>query len=166
LPKGIWIRYSVNEARRAVQNLRSNELLEKDFVSLLSEAVNRLTEAQPLQVNYKVEGTPFEFSSMIKHQILRIAEEAVTNAVKHSKATSLEIALKYDAPNIRLEVTDNGQGFEIKNPFSKLNGHFGLLGMNERAEKIGGALLIESTPGFGTKINFAADLSAVSENQL
>lgn len=157
------IRHSVTEARRAVQNLRTVETDRKSFKQLLEETVNRVTEGKSLRIEIETNGTPFNFAPDAAHQILHIAEESIVNAVKHSEAGKIKIICLYAAPTFRLEITDDGKGFDTDNAFSTLNGHFGLLGMNERAEKAGGKLYVKSGAAGGTKIVFEsrADSSAV-----
>ena len=146
------IRHSVTEARRAVQNLRIVEPDGRSFGQLLQENISRVTEGKPLEIEFETNGTPFDFAPDAAHQILHIAEEAVVNAIKHSGANKLKIICLYAAPMFRLEITDDGTGFDTSNAFSTLNGHFGLLGMSERAEKAGGKLCVENLAVGGTKI--------------
>lgn len=148
------IRHSVTEARRAVQNLRTVETDGKSFRRLLEETVSRVTEGHSLRIEFQTNGTPFDFAPDSAHQILHIAEESIVNAVKHSDAGKIKIICLYAAPTFRLEITDDGKGFDTNNAFSTLNGHFGLLGMSERAEKAGGKLYVESAAAGGTKIVF------------
>ncbi len=147
------IRYSVTEARRAVQNLRT-ESDNKTFGEILDESVSRVTNGESIAAEIKVNGKAFDFTSELTYQILHIAEEAVVNSVKHSNGSKISVVCSYDSPNFKLEIIDDGKGFETNNAFSTLKGHFGLLGMKERAEKIGGKLLVENVATGGTKIIF------------
>jgi signal transduction histidine kinase len=83
---------------------------------------------------------------------LRIAAEAIANALKHAQAGRVAIALGYDAGAVRLEVADDGAGFIIEQAPGHTAGHFGLIGMRERTRKMGGAFELESTPGRGTRL--------------
>jgi signal transduction histidine kinase len=84
---------------------------------------------------------------------LRIGQEAIANAVKHSRAQRIEISLEFDSNLVRLSVRDNGRGFDCDQPPSPAGAHFGLLGMRERAQQIGGRLTVSSSPGAGTEIS-------------
>jgi PAS domain S-box-containing protein len=85
--------------------------------------------------------------------MFRIAQESLTNAARHACASRVEISLRCDGETLRLEVRDNGCGFDVAQ--SRAAHHFGLLGMRERARALGGHLQIDSTPGAGTSIVLA-----------
>ena len=84
----------------------------------------------------------------------RIAQEALNNVVKHSKATHADLKIAFEASGIQMEVSDNGNGFIVPNSPTEFapNGHFGLLGLHERADLIGARLKIESALGQGTRL--------------
>jgi signal transduction histidine kinase len=88
----------------------------------------------------------------MEQHLLRIAQEAVANTVKHAHAREVRIHLAMENGGLRMSVADDGQGFEQTDAFSEIGGHFGLLGMRERAERLGGALELHSTPGCGTEV--------------
>src|SRR6202789_4687870 len=94
----------------------------------------------------------------IEQNLLRIAQEAVTNIVKHAGATSIWIKLHTEAKRLFLRVVDNGHVFEQGGAFSSQDGHFGLIGMRERAERLGGELKLVSHPGEGTQVEVIAPL--------
>jgi signal transduction histidine kinase len=94
----------------------------------------------------------------MEQNLLRIAQEAVTNIVKHAGATSVWIKLHTEAKRLYLRVADNGRGFEQGGAFSSQDGHFGLIGMRERAERLGGELTLASHPGEGTQVEVTAPL--------
>jgi signal transduction histidine kinase len=82
--------------------------------------------------------------------LLRIAQEAVSNAMKHGHAQHVNIELRYSTAFVCLTITDNGQGFAASQ--ASPTGHFGLLDMRERAQSMGSRLEIESEPGHGVRI--------------
>jgi signal transduction histidine kinase len=90
--------------------------------------------------------------------LLRIAQEAVTNVVKHAGASKILIKLHREARKLYLRIVDNGRGFEEGNAFSATGGHFGLIGMRERAERLGGQLRLASHPGEGTEVEVMVPL--------
>jgi len=94
----------------------------------------------------------------MEQNLLRIAQEAVTNVLKHAGASKIWVLLHMEARRLYLRITDNGLGFEQSNIFSALGGHFGLIGMRERAERLGGELRLETQPGSGTKVEVTAPL--------
>ena len=85
----------------------------------------------------------------MEQHLLRIAQEAVTNVLKHAGASRIWIKLHTEARKLHLRIVDNGRGFEERDVFSSHGGHFGLIGMRERAERLGGELRLASQPGDG-----------------
>ena len=83
----------------------------------------------------------------------------MTNAVKHARASQVSIHLEMASGELSLRVADNGRGFEQDEAFSEVGGHFGLLGMRERAERLGGELRLHSEPGQGTEVAVTVPIS-------
>jgi signal transduction histidine kinase len=88
---------------------------------------------------------------------LRIGQEAINNAVKHAGANRIDVTLTFDTRNVRLSIRDDGYGFDPEAQIA--DGHFGLIGMRERAQQIGGVLTIESGNEHGTKIEIDVPLN-------
>ncbi|HYE75042.1 MAG TPA: histidine kinase, partial [Blastocatellia bacterium] len=146
------VRDSLSEARRSVWDLRSQALEGSDLPSALSETARRLTADTNVQAQVQVNGTYRELSRTLEDNLLRIGQEAMTNAIKHAQAQHLYINLKFEPKHLRLSVRDDGRGFDEATRLGSRNGHFGLLGMKERAEQIGGHLSVNSRPNEGTEI--------------
>ncbi len=153
------VRHSLTEARRSVMDLRASALEGHDLPAALSEAAPQWTAGSPVQIRVDVEGENRPLPEETEQHLLRIAQEAVTNAVKHSHASHVRIHLEMDSRELSLRVADNGQGFEQDEAFDELGGHFGLLGMRERAERLGGELRLHSEPGQGTEVAVTVPLS-------
>ncbi len=90
---------------------------------------------------------------MIEETLLRIAQESVTNTVKHSGATFVKIVMAFSPENVVLEIKDNGKGFTPQNCAGPEEGHFGLLGMAERAKRLGGQISVTSAVGAGATVH-------------
>jgi signal transduction histidine kinase len=88
----------------------------------------------------------------VRDGLLRILQEAVANVVRHAEAREIEVRLSSERGRFRLTVADDGKGFEAARAFSLDAGHYGLIGMRERAERLGGRLEIESEAGQGTRV--------------
>jgi signal transduction histidine kinase len=88
----------------------------------------------------------------VENNLLRIAQEALANALKHARATQIQVGLDYEPGKVRLRVRDDGVGFDTRNNTVVYGGHFGLLDMSERAQKMGGSFTLVSTAGWGTEI--------------
>jgi signal transduction histidine kinase len=97
---------------------------------------------------------PPPLSADIRIAVFRAAQEAINNALKHARATQLEVSLETRDGRIRLRVEDDGQGFEPGAVPQKEAQTWGLKIMRERIESIGGAMQIESEPGMGTRVTF------------
>jgi signal transduction histidine kinase/streptogramin lyase len=145
-------RYSLAEARRAVTDLRSDDLEQRELAAALPEIVNRLTAASGLQTRIEVAGARRRLNPMAEKNLLRIFQEGVANAVKHAHARNLHIELRYDNDHLTLRVQDDGCGFDTNQIVPLGVGHYGLTGMRERVERIGGHLHLRSRPGAGTEL--------------
>ena len=122
----------------------------------LGEALGKLAaliSPGDAQVKVTVTGQPVELPSATKHHLLRIAQEAITNAVRHASARTIAINLAYGVDNISLSITDDGCGFVPSVAHASGIGHFGLRGLRGRAGKINGDLQIDSAPGRGTTVS-------------
>jgi signal transduction histidine kinase/ligand-binding sensor domain-containing protein len=144
------VRNSMTEARRYVWDLRSQELQKKDLPAALRDTTKRLTAESDVETVVEVAGLMRPLPVEVETNLLRIGQEAINNAVKHARANRIEVGLNFDTRNVRLSVRDNGSGFDPNEQIA--DGHFGLLGMRERAEQIGGVLSIDSAPERGTQI--------------
>ena len=98
-----------------------------------------------------VEGAEVPLPPHVHRELLRIASEAMANARKHAQPRHIDVRLCYEVDRVTLSVRDDGRGFDPERAPGSEDGRFGLLGMRERAAGIG-ALVIESRPGQGTKI--------------
>ena len=95
---------------------------------------------------------------MIENNVLRLGQEAITNAAKYAQAKQISVKLEFGEKHFSLTVADNGRGFDPANP-PPSEGGFGLVGMRERAEGLNGKLNICSAPNQGTKITLFIPLS-------
>ncbi|WP_347269565.1 PAS domain S-box protein [Trichocoleus sp. FACHB-90] len=143
-------RTGLTEARRSVTALRPQLLEEGDLSTAFERLVNQMRVATYTALIYSVEGIAYALPAEVENHLLRIGQEALTNAIKYASANEIRIELVYEDAQCRLQVKDDGQGFGVVG--IPMSGGFGLLGMSERAERIGAQLAIESQPGQGTEI--------------
>lgn len=143
---------SQTEVHRSVWNLRCRALEQFDLPGALLLSTQQITGSSTLSVELKTKGRVRPLPEIVEENLLRIAQECLTNIIKHSGATRAEIELDYGPKNVVLEVTDNGRGFPASGPAGAHEGHFGLLGMSERARRLHGEMIHTSGPGAGTKI--------------
>jgi signal transduction histidine kinase len=160
------LRHSHDEVRYSLKQLRGPAVERKDLPAALREAVERAPQcAQPQQVHFTVRGTSFPLLPATEHNLVRIGQEAATNAVKHGGARHIAVELAYEPGGVALCVKDDGTGFEPARPNGGGGDHFGLEIMRERAQRIGGTLDIRSRPGAGTTITLVIP-RAISEKTL
>jgi len=147
------VRDSLSEARRSIWNLRSNEAGVIDFAARFSTAIRGRTAGMPLETTIQFTGTYRSLPEEIESELLKIALEAVANVLQHAEATRVEIQMQYDVARLHMLIEDNGAGFAAGLATSRPEGHFGLIGMRERAEAIGAVFTLNSIPGAGTRIS-------------
>ena len=145
------VRTGLDDARRAIWELRSQGAQENDLASKFIKMANRLTGSSAIEARVRISGTYRPLPAHTEDQLLRVAQEAVTNAVRHAQAAHIDIQLRFEEKNVELIVEDDGCGFSGDAP-SMREGHYGLTGMRERAEQIGGKLTVNSEAGQGTRI--------------
>jgi ligand-binding sensor domain-containing protein/signal transduction histidine kinase len=137
----------LRETRRSVAGLRSGA---SGLATAIEQAARQLTEAKDIRLKLKLENKPTGLAPDIEYNLVRIAQEAVTNSVKHSGARNVEVILGFTPKALHLSVKDDGSGFADKNGKT---GHYGLIGMKERASHIGADLDLASAPGRGTTVS-------------
>jgi signal transduction histidine kinase len=140
----------MTEARRYVWDLRSQELQKKDLPAALRDTTRRLTAESNVEAVVEVAGPLRPLPIEVETNLLRIGQEAINNAVKHAEANRIDVSLNFDTRSVRLSIRDDGRGFETDRQVA--DGHFGLIGMRERAAQIGGVLTIHSALERGTQI--------------
>ncbi|WP_414572430.1 PAS domain S-box protein [Nostoc sp. CCY 9925] len=143
-------RTGLTEARRSVAALRPKLLEEGDLLSALTHLTTQMESSTDSHITCEVIGTAYSLSPDVENNLLRIGQEALTNAIKYAHATEIQVELVYEQMQCCLRIRDNGQGFDTNQIM--MNQGFGLLGMSERAERIGGELNVNSQPGQGTEI--------------
>jgi signal transduction histidine kinase/ligand-binding sensor domain-containing protein len=151
-------RHSLTEARRSMMDLRASVLEDRDLAAALEAGARVWTAGQPLEVSVEASGDRQPLPQEMEQQLLRIAQEAVANVMKHASASRIGIKLEREPRSLRLRIVDNGRGFEERDAFAAHGGHFGLIGMRERAERLGGELVLASRPGEGTEVEVSVPL--------
>jgi signal transduction histidine kinase/sugar lactone lactonase YvrE len=142
----------VRDARRSILDLRSPVLEQQTFEEALNEVGIRLTTDTNIQFSVGVKGKPRQCSPRMENELLRIAHEAIANAVRHSHANSIHVELRFEDQAVVLRVTDDGCGFNVERAASAPHAQFGLVSMRERAKTLGGELRVETGMHRGTDI--------------
>ena len=150
------LRYSQEEARRSVMDLRSQALESGDLAGAISDLARQMTHGTSSQAFIEILGTPRRLDAWREHHLLRVGLEALTNAIKHSGAKRIKITLQFRSDDtVQLTVHDDGRGLD-EGSLDATGTRFGLQGIRERVDKLGGVLRIESTPGDGTELTVIA----------
>ncbi|MFL6214612.1 MAG: two-component regulator propeller domain-containing protein [Blastocatellia bacterium] len=150
------VTHSLTEARRSVWDLRAQALENADLATALADAARNLTSGTSVQAEFHITGTPRQLPATVENNLWRIGQEAMTNAMKHAHPRYLRVELAFAPRQVTLSIADDGRGFDTTNNRLSGDGHFGLIGMRERAERLKGKLDIESGEGTGTRISVTA----------
>ncbi len=145
---------TIENLRRLTRALRPIYLEDLGLVTALEMLAREISQNNQLVVDFQKTGQERRLSREEELSLYRIAQEGLNNVVKHSKATHADLKIVFDTSEIKMEVSDNGNGFMVpKSPTEFApNGHFGLMGVHERADLIGARLEIESAMGKGTSL--------------
>ena len=157
---------AITEGRDAVHNLRLATGAADDLAVAIGSLGKELTAMSadgttaPAGVDVSVEGTARNLHPLVRDEVYRIAGEAVRNAFRHANAQRIEVEIRYDDRRLRVRVRDDGRGIQPAVLEGDRPGHFGLPGMRERAEIIGGRLTVWSEGGLGTEIELTIPAGA------
>ncbi len=146
------MRQSQTEVRHSVWGLRSRANEEFNLVNAIAVSSRQAASGAGLEVDLETFGEARPLSEVVEENLLRISQEAITNVVKHAAATRAKIELRFNPQAVILQVTDNGKGFAQDKCAGPKDGHFGLLGISERTERLGGRVQIASSAS-GTSIS-------------
>jgi signal transduction histidine kinase/ligand-binding sensor domain-containing protein len=142
----------IAEGRDRVHELRAADRSD-DLPELLKERAVAAGFDPPIPIRIVVEGKPRRVHPLVSAEIGRIASEALFNVARHASASSVEITVRFAARQLAVEIRDDGVGIsEDVLEEGRKPGHFGLVGMRERAERLGGTLSIDSRPGMGSAV--------------
>jgi signal transduction histidine kinase len=136
------------EMRALIFELRPESLESEGLNAAIRKQLDALQARHSMEVNFQPSDEP-DLPLSVKEAVYRIAQEALNNVVKHSRATEVTVSLSTADGNVVLRVEDNGAGFD---PGGEFPGHLGLKSMRERAENVGGRLEVRSRAGAGTQV--------------
>jgi signal transduction histidine kinase len=145
------LRHCREEARTSIRDLRSTALELRGLHGALEEMLTPLATEAGAHFSLEVKGEPYHLAGPSEIHLLRIAHEAVANAARHASPRLIQVKLEFTPETISLEVRDDGCGFDTNAPAPR--GHFGMLGIRERVNKLQGTIQTHSEPGKGTRIH-------------
>jgi len=148
------------EARRIIWDLRESQEVTNSLSSALSRAIHAHRLQGRVETTLDIQGDEIPISPVAVHHLVCIGQEAITNAIRHAQSSILRVGLKYDSESLKLTVRDNGRGFDLSDHAAR-TGHFGILVMEERARKLGGALNITTSANHGTEVAVVVGFQAI-----
>lgn len=143
---------SREDLRRSIWNLRATPLEAHTLAEALRDVAADRGMGQATSITVAVEGQEQPLPDIVAGNLLLLAQESITNALKHAQATRIALHLAFVPGRVTLTIRDDGRGFDPARVDGPKAGHFGLQGMRERMKRLGGSLTIESAPGRGTAI--------------
>ena len=150
---------AITDARVAIQGLRSLAAETSDLARVITavgaELTAHCTDFNPPAIHVEVEGAPRNLKPVVRDEAYRIACEALRNAFRHAQARRITVEIRYDKRHFRLCVRDDGKGMDENTKQRQPSGHFGLSGMRERAEIVGGRLEVWSKLNSGTQVQLS-----------
>ena len=148
------LRTTIDEAREAVGNLRHTPPPVASLTPLLRKMTEEMGQEFGVPVECSISGKPFEFQQATIHELLMVVREAIYNAVRHGRPNRVKLEIAFGKNTCSLRILDDGSGFEPGDLSSLPLGHYGLVGMRERVQRVGGKLILSSRSGAGTEVKF------------
>ena len=155
-----FLERSRQEVHRTVWDLRANGLGGRDFLEILQKRTTDMVAGTSVAINVTHEGAVTPLPDLIAGNLLLVAQEAITNALKHGPPKRIDVCLNSTPDQVKLVITDDGKGFDFATAPGRNEGHFGMQGMHERMKRLGGELNVQSSPGQGATITAKVAIQA------
>jgi two-component system sensor histidine kinase UhpB len=158
---------TIADLRRFTRALRPIYLEDLGLVAALEMLAREVSQANHLPVEFHRAGSERRLTSEVELALYRMAQEALSNVARHTLASQAELALTFHEQAVSMTISDDGQGFKVPESPAEfaLSGHFGLLGLHERAELIGAHLDIQSSPGRGTRVSVRQPIASLARSE-
>ena len=153
----------LGQVRQISLNLRPSTLDDLGLVPALRSLLDEQGRLASVAVRFSAKNMPENLDPEIQTTCFRIAQEAITNAVRHARSTQIRVDLSHENGNLRLQIRDNGTGFDAESAQAQTIG-LGLVGMKERAALVGGRTRIMASRGKGATVDVTLPLTSQSEN--
>jgi signal transduction histidine kinase len=158
---------ALTELQRLIADLRPSHLDDLGLPATLRWWAEEVEARVSLTVNVEVVGEEKELSAPVKLTLFRVTQEALTNTIKHAKATTSTVKLVFDVENVKMVITDDGCGFRMDQMIRNVRRpSWGLLGMRERASLLNGEVIVASRPGRGTAVTITIPYQSEAENEV
>ena len=152
------VRGSLEEARNSIWNMRAQVLENGSLAGALESILDQMAGDRGLHAEVAITGRERRLAPITENNLLRVGQEAITNATKHAGAKHIKVTLNFGEDQLGLTILDDGCGFDPARPRTGKGG-FGLVGMRERATGLKGVLNVRTAPGQGTEIQLQVPLS-------
>jgi ligand-binding sensor domain-containing protein/signal transduction histidine kinase len=156
------LRTTIDEAREAVWDLRHADGSATAIGPILGNMTQQVSQEFGVPVEYSVSGRPFDLDQSTAHELLMVVREALHNAMRHGQPNKVHVEIEFEKKQFRVQVRDDGCGFDAEVASSQPNGHYGLVGIQERAKRIGAVLVLNSGPGAGTELTLSVPRRAMT----
>ncbi|WP_425616941.1 two-component regulator propeller domain-containing protein [Anatilimnocola sp. NA78] len=158
----------LSEARRSVAGLRNPQGSESGLATAIAQTARQLTEASDARLSLQLATLASKLDADLEYNVLRIVQEAIANAVRHAGASLIEVKMGVERQRLVISIHDDGSGFDVQRHLEQVQpGHYGIIGMRERASQIGAQLQWRSHARQGTTVTLslpvAASLVAIPE---
>jgi signal transduction histidine kinase len=157
---------ALDEGRRALNDLRSVPLTAGDLVKSFSQLSDEYAGRSGTRVDVVVEGRERPLKALPGNDVMQVGRQAIANAFQHARAARIHVLLSYGEKHLQMRVQDNGCGMTEETVNAPRPGHYGLAGMEERAERVGGTIAIRSLVGEGTEVNLSVPAHLVYEDDV
>jgi ligand-binding sensor domain-containing protein/signal transduction histidine kinase len=148
------LRTTIDESRAAIWDLRHGDASATVIGPLLENMTRQISHEFGVPVEFRQSGNPYDFDQSMAHELLMVVREALHNAVRHSQASKVQLDLIFEENECMVQIRDNGIGFDPSDVLSSSNGHYGLVGIRERVDRLGGNLVLTSLSNKGTDLSF------------
>jgi len=145
------LRATIDEAREAVWDLRHASAATA-ISPILRDMTRKMSAEFSVPVGFRVSGRTFDFDQSTAHEVLMMVREALHNALRHGQPSEVDVVVAFENNEFAVLVRDNGCGFDPAKALSSTNGHYGLVGIQERIHRLAGRLIVNSQPGAGTEL--------------
>jgi signal transduction histidine kinase len=158
-------RQVIDEGRNAIRGVRLSNHSSQDLAVALSNINQELNTKSEVLFKVIVEGSPRVIHPIVRDELYRIGREAIVNAFRHSRAKNITVEVSYLENQLRLLIRDNGCGIDADTLETGREGHWGLSGIRERAERVKARVKLRSRVGSGTEVELSVPASVAFQDQ-
>ena len=155
---------ALDQGRRTLNDLRSGPLSAGDLVTSFSQLTEEFAGDSGIRADVVVEGRERPLNAAAGNDVLQVGRQAIANAFQHSHAREIHVLLSYGQQHLQIRVQDDGCGMTEETLNAGRPGHYGMAGMHERAERVGGSISIRSRVGDGTEVNLSVPAHLVYQS--